>query len=155
TLQTIRRFSETRTSITPGVQGNGASADPVLSADGLFVAFESLATNLVPGDTNGVADVFVATLTSLGAGTVPPVGLNDSGGQRLGTSFAAAISADGRLVAYVSEFVDLADFTMRRDVFVHDRQTGRNDRVTVNAAGVRANGHSQTPALSGDGRYVL
>ena len=45
-----------------GVQGNGDSFDPAISADGRFVAFESDATNLVPGDTNGAADVFVRTL---------------------------------------------------------------------------------------------
>ena len=49
-----------RVSVGPGgAQGNGFSASPALSADGRFVAFDSAATNLVPGDTNGSTDVFV------------------------------------------------------------------------------------------------
>jgi hypothetical protein len=52
-----------RISLGPnGVQGNAESASPALSADGRFVAFVSFASNLVPGDTNGVWDVFVRTL---------------------------------------------------------------------------------------------
>jgi hypothetical protein len=47
---------------TGGVQGNGYSSGWALSADGRLVAFGSLATNLVPSDTNGVTDVFVRAL---------------------------------------------------------------------------------------------
>ena len=52
-----------RVSLGPnGIQGNDFSANPALSADGRLVAFDSSASNLVPGDTNGKSDVFVRTL---------------------------------------------------------------------------------------------
>jgi hypothetical protein len=44
-----------------GAEADGASVASVVSADGRFVAFRSVAADLVPGDTNGVADVFVWT----------------------------------------------------------------------------------------------
>jgi hypothetical protein len=49
-----------RVSLGPGgVESNGYSEEPALSADGRFVAFISSAGNLVPGDTNYAQDVFV------------------------------------------------------------------------------------------------
>lgn len=84
---------------TDGTQANGPSRHPVLSADARFVAFESDATNLVPGDTNGVTDIFVhdrltglTTRESIGRGGV----------QGTGASFEPQISANGRYVAFVS-----------------------------------------------------
>ncbi len=55
-----QRYTTTRVSLGPsGAQGNAESFKPVLSANGGFVAFTSLASNLVPGDTNGTPDIFV------------------------------------------------------------------------------------------------
>src|SRR5207253_961741 len=82
-----------------GTQGNGASFFPVISADGRLVAFASSATNLVPGDTNGVKDIFVRDLTT---GQTVRVSVDSAGIQGNGASFSPSLSADGRLVAFDS-----------------------------------------------------
>ena len=45
-------------------QGNDTSVGPTISSDGRFVGFVSTATNLVPGDTNGLVDIFLRGLQS-------------------------------------------------------------------------------------------
>ena len=84
---------------TGGGQANGDSSFPVISADGRFVAFESYATNLVSGDTNGVRDIFVHDRQT---GTTERMSVATGGGQATGESVFAAISADGRFVAFHS-----------------------------------------------------
>jgi Tol biopolymer transport system component len=55
----LKTGTTTLVSVTPaGNGGNGYSNGPVMSADGLFVAFTSYASDLVPGDYNGASDVF-------------------------------------------------------------------------------------------------
>jgi len=88
--------SITRVSIaSDGTEGNASSFGSSISADGRYVAFDSQASNLVPGDTNG-----------------------------------------------------------RRDVFVHDRQTGNTALISVGLDGAPSNDSSSSPAISADGRYV-
>ena len=114
---------------------------PSISADGRFVAFESLASNLVPGDTNGVGDVFVHDRQT---GTTERVSVSSAGTQGNGDSAVPSISADGRFVAFVSVASNLVpgDTNGRLDVFVHDRQTGTTERVSVSSAGTQGNGAS-------------
>jgi Tol biopolymer transport system component len=83
------------------------------------VAFESDATNLVLGDTNGAADIFVRDLP---IGRTTRVSVDSLGRQANGASFNAAISADGRFVAFESDATNLVlgDTTGKRDVFFHD-----------------------------------
>ena len=135
----------------------GGAFRPAISADRRHVAFWSHAANLVPGDTNGVPDVFVhdrqtgaTTRASVATGGVEATGT--SGGD-------VAISADGRLVAFTSDAVDLVpgDTNGTRDVFLHDRQTGETTRVSVGTGGIQATGGtvgSTEVALSADGRFV-
>ncbi len=108
---------------TDGVQGNAASGGPAISDNGRFVAFGSAATNLVAGDTNGVADVFVRDRKS---GTTTRVSVSSGGGQGNASSGGPAISGDGRYVAFGSSASNLVagDANGTFDVFVHDRQTG-------------------------------
>src|SRR5687767_12042337 len=80
---------------TAGVPGNAGAFEPAITPDGRFVAFLSLATNLVPDDTNG-----------------------------------------------------------QQDVFVHDRRTGRTERVSVGTGGVQGNFLARTVAISANGRFV-
>ena len=139
---------------TGGGQGTGgASYDPAISADGRFVAFYSLATNLVSGDTNGAADVFVHDRQT---GTTERVSVATGGGQANGGSYIPAISADGRFVAFYSFATDLvgADTNGFVDIFVHDRQTGTTERVSVATGGGQVTGSSYNPAISADGRFV-
>jgi Tol biopolymer transport system component len=100
-----------------GVQANSSSYNPALSANGRFVAFSS-ASNLVPGDTNGTYDVFVHDRQS---GMTERVSLGPNGIQGNGrNSWAAALSADGRFVAFSSWASNLVpgDTNDKEDVFV-------------------------------------
>ncbi len=136
-----------------GTEGNGSSGYPSLSADGRFVAFESRATNLVGGDTNGVADVFVRDRVT---GTTERVSVDSAGTEGNGASGVSAISADGRFVAFLSSAANLVpgDTNGVGDVFVHDRQTGRTERVSVDSGGIEANAFSSQPTISANGRFV-
>jgi len=153
-----------------GNKGDGDSYRPDISADGRYVAFASYASNLVPGDTNDDRDIFVHDRDAdedgifdeqdePGAISTERVSV-DSAGNQGGYSSLPDISADGRYVAFVSWADNLVpgDTNGKTDVFVHDRQTGVTERVSVDSAGNQANGSSgdigDRPAISSDGRYV-
>jgi hypothetical protein len=123
-----------------------------ISADGRFVAFDSVASNLVAGDTNKTDDVFVRDRV---AGTTERVSVSDGGAQVKGGSYVGAISADGRFVAFSSRAGD----TGTEDVFVRDRVKGTTERVSVSDTGAQANGRSYgddwgSLGMSADGRFV-
>jgi hypothetical protein len=82
--------------------------------------------------------------------------VDSSGGQSNNSSFGAAISADGRYVAFASYANNLVpgDTNGTTDVFVHDRVTGATERVSVDPAGNEGDRDAEFPALSGDGRMV-
>ncbi len=82
-----------------GTQGNDGAAGGTISADGRYVAFQSSASNLVPGDTNAIADVFVYDRQT---DTTQRVGLAADGTQGNGVSSYPSISSDGRYVAFDS-----------------------------------------------------
>src|SRR3990172_8835660 len=89
------------------------------------------------------------------AGETTRVSVDSRGEPACNASYSAAISADGRFVAFVTEAGNLvADTNDARDVFVHDRQTGKTVRISVSSAGEEGNSHSYAPALSADGRLV-
>src|SRR5437773_6921896 len=141
-----------------GTEGNDASSGFALSADGRFVAFQSDATNLVAGDTNGATDVFVHDRQT---GMTERVSVASDGTQANNVSSYPALSADGRFVAFQSDATNLVagDTTGATDVFVHDRQTGTTERVSVaSGGGTQGTGNSggffAFPALSADGRLV-
>jgi Tol biopolymer transport system component len=139
-----------------GAQGNQNSGSPSLSGDGRYVAFYSWASNLVAGDTNALPDVFVRDRQS---GTAERVSVASNGAQANGHSAYPAISADGRYVAFVSDANNLvpSDTNGHTDVFVHDRQSGATERVSVAAGGAQGNGDSgglYGISISADGRYV-
>jgi Tol biopolymer transport system component len=146
-----------RVSLGPnGVQGNGSSgniSNPVLSADGRFVAFDSAASNLVPGDTNGVLDVFVHDRR---LGTTRRVSVGPNGRQGNAGSYAPVLSANGRFVAFYSAADNLVrgDTNRSLDVFVHDRRLGTTRRVSVGPNGRQGNAGSYVPVLSANGRFV-
>ena len=135
------------------VQGNGDSFGAAISADGRYVAFQSLATNLVSGDTNGKTDVFVRDLV---LGTTVRVSRSTGGTQGNGNSQNAAISADGRYVAFDSLATNLVtgDTNATYDVFVRDLAASKTYRVSITSAEGQANGGSLLPSISADGRYV-
>jgi Tol biopolymer transport system component len=137
-----------------GGSGNYNSFDPVISADGRYVAFASQASNLVPGDTNGLVDIF---LRDLEAGTTTRLSVSSAGEQSNGISHGTAISGDGRVVAFHSDASNLVpgDTNGRWDTFVRDLAAGTIERVSVSTAG-EDSGHigALNPSISADGRYV-
>jgi Tol biopolymer transport system component len=138
---------------TGGYQGNGESSVRAISADGRYVVFQSDATNLVPGDTNGKTDVFVRDRQT---GTTERVSVATGGAQGNSWSYPRGISADGRYVVFGSSASNLVtgDTNGQGDAFVRDRQTGTTERVSVSTAGAQGNGDSSDCCMSADGRYV-
>lgn len=138
---------------TVGVEGNDDSATASFSDDGRYVAFVSDADNLVLGDTNGVADIFVRDLQS---GALERVSVNSAGDEADDASFAPVLSLDGGVVAFVSDATNLsaADTNGSSDVYLHNRITGVTSLVSVNTGGVAATGVSSGPTISDDGRFV-
>jgi Tol biopolymer transport system component len=146
---TIERISADSVGHAANADSDGAD----ISADGRFVAFTTSATNVVPGDTNGVGDVFIRDRQTH---ATERVSVNSSGAQANRVSYSPSISADGRFVAFASKAANLVsgDTNNGDDVFVRDRQTGRTERVSVKTGGAQANNASFGPAISADGRYV-
>lgn len=106
-----------RVSVTAaGIQGNAASRDASVSADGRYVAFTTLAANFVDGDSAGNADVFLKDMVT---GALTLLSRTTAGGVGLGQSVNAAISADGRVVGFASTVANLvaADGNAAQDVF--------------------------------------
>lgn len=139
-----------------GVQGNASSDSNSISADGRYVAFTSSASNLVTGDTNGVADIFVKDLQT---GVVQNVSTDAAGTQGNGASAWASFSADGRYVVFRSAASNLVagDNNNVLDIFVKDLQTGAIQRISTDVNGVEGNGISGPAAtsFSANGRYVV
>jgi Tol biopolymer transport system component len=148
-IGTIERVSIS----SAGEWGNNWSGLPDISADGRYVAFEALASNLVSGDTNGKVDVFVRDRLSRQTSRVSISTTNQQGNN---DSMVASISTDGRYVAFESVASNLVsgDTNGVRDIFLRDRQTGQTSLVSVDSGGVQGNGTSVDPAISTDGRYV-
>jgi Tol biopolymer transport system component len=146
--------STSRVSVSSsGAQGFRSSEGAALSGAGRYVAFASLARNLVPGDTNLVEDVFVRDRL---AGVTSRVSVGQGGRQANGASMIPSISADGRYVAFMSDAGNLVagDTNHTADIFVRDRIAGTTRRVSIGPGGQQANGASSFPALSGDGLHV-
>ncbi|HUH08154.1 MAG TPA: hypothetical protein VML96_10150, partial [Egibacteraceae bacterium] len=138
---------------TDGTQGNLDSFDAAVSADGRYVAFDSESMNLVAGDTNAKFDVFVHDRDT---GATERISVHSDGTQGNSESFSRAISADGRYVVFDSAATNLVpgDTNAEHDVFVHDRDTGTTERISVRSNGAQGNGHSSAGAVSADGRFV-
>ena len=134
---------------------DAASFDPEIAANGGFVVFESDATNLLGegNDTNGQRDVFRKNLAN---DAIDLVSSTDDGTQGFGGSTDASVSADGRFVAFQSSATFVAEDADDQsvDIYVKDMQTDAIQLVTINDAGIHANGESFTPSISDDGRFV-
>lgn len=137
-----------------GSQANGASVGSVgMSSDARFIVFASDATNLVPGDTNGVRDIFLrdrqfGTTTRL---SVVPV----SGAQANGSSLNPTMTPDGNFVVFATNATNLlsGDTNGRTDVVRRDAQ---GLFLSANQVGAtQGNGNADAPGISDDGRFVL
>jgi len=138
-----------------GIQANGYCGflGIAMSENGRYVAFDSYATNLVLGDTNGEVDLFLRDRIT---NTTERVSVDSSGNEADGWSDVEAISRDGQHVSFASAATNLVsgDSNGAIDVFIRDRDTHTTERLSVNSAGEQANGNSYFPAISGDLRYV-
>ena len=137
-----------------GTQAVGGTSEvPAISGDGTIVAFESEATNLVAGDTNGADDIFVRNIA---AGTTVRVSVTTAGAQVNGASRNPVVSIDGTIVAFDSTATDLVagDTNGASDVFVRDRTASETFRASVTATGVEGNGGSSRPAVGANGDDV-
>ncbi len=144
----------TRVSVaTGGAQGNDESGDPAISGSGSIIAFESQASNLVPGDNNGTWDVFVHDRSN---GQTRRVSVRSNGQEANGASRDPAVSANGRFVVFDSAASNLVskDTNGKRDVFIHDLATGKTRRVSVSSAERQGNGYSSNADVNGWGRFV-
>ncbi|MCW5851107.1 MAG: PD40 domain-containing protein [Anaerolineae bacterium] len=144
----------TRVSVgTGGAQANADSGSPSLSANGQLVAFQSLASNLVANDLNGVQDVFVRDLT---IGATTRVSLASDGTEGDGASGQATLAGGGQWVAFASDASNLVplDTNNAPDVFLRDLVGGLTSRVSISDDGLEGNGASYEPAIASDGRLV-
>lgn len=148
---------------TNGRAGNQISSQPAISADGRYVAFTSKASNLVAGDTNRKADIFVRDLL---LGRTERVSVATNGSQANNDSMEPAISGDGRFVVFTSTATNLVPNILRGpdddwyrgpgiSVFIHDRQTRTTTLVSVSSSGVPSDERAWLGDVSYDGRYVL
>jgi Tol biopolymer transport system component len=140
-----------------GAQSNGASMQPSISNDGRYVAFNSVASNLVTGDTNLRIDTFRRDVV---AGATIRVSVTNAGAQANNTTLiedAPSISADGRYVVFRSNATNLVagDTNGSPDIFIRDATSRTTARVSLTNAGGQANSWSYVPFVSADGRYVV
>lgn len=147
----VRDLRQGRTMLASrGVNGEPASLEaiqPSISGDGRYVAFVSVASNLVAHDTKLMADVFVRDLVE---GRTTRVSVSSSGEQANNISGSPAISADGRHVAFYSAATNLVEGITNGEggLFVHDRVVGATSRLPTPPC-------AMGPTLSSDGRYLV
>jgi Tol biopolymer transport system component len=132
---------------------NGASRNPHISSNGRFIVFESIASTLVPGDSNAALDVFRHDRIT---GETVRVSVATGGGQASGASTEPKISDDGSRVVFSSTAFDLVanDANGASDIFVRDLVAGTTTRVSVSSTGGEGDLAAVEPAISGDGRLV-
>jgi Tol biopolymer transport system component/uncharacterized protein YijF (DUF1287 family) len=157
-LAAAQESNPTRVDITAnGEIPNGWSYAPALSNDGRYLAFTSMADNIVDVDLNQAADVFVtdrrSSITTL-------ISISTRGNQGNAWSYQSEISGDGRYVVFTSLANNLtgpyqeSDTNGLADVFVRDRGTSTTQRISIRSDGSEAIGWSDQPTISGDGRFI-
>lgn len=136
-----------------GSLANDSGGGTGISADGRFVAFDSRADNLVPGDTNSSSDVFVRDRDT---GVTERVSLSSGGVQGDDNSYSSSLSPDGRFVTIVASATNLVpgDTNGFMDTFVHDRFTGVTERYSLSSSGDQPNQDCFGEGVSSDGARV-
>ncbi len=140
----------------------GPNLRPSLSADGRYIAFQTVADNPAMGDHNSMDDIYVYDGS---LGRTARISQAWDGGDSDGPSWAPTLSADGRHVAYVSTATNIvpdaglgapsntptSHILLRRWA----QSDSPTDRISVTPSGLPANGSSEGPSVSADGRYVV
>ena len=137
-----------------GDQADAGSSSGAVSGDGRYVAFVSEATNLVAGDTNGFADIFLRDRT---LGTTARVNTGVYGAEANDVSYSPRISADAKWVLYTSWATNIVsgDTNYSPDVFLLDRSTGQRRRVSTRNGGGQSDYGGDFGDLSDDGNYIV
>ncbi|MGI9603460.1 MAG: TolB family protein, partial [Acidimicrobiales bacterium] len=145
-----------RVSVTPtaGVEPDGDSIDVVVSNNGQFAVYASYAENLVAGDNNGEKDIFVRDNLN---GTTELISRSTTGDPANGLSGQPDMTPDGRYVVYWSFADDIVagDTNGQADLFLHDRQLGTTEAVSVDSAGNIGAGNSLGGSISDDGNRIV
>jgi Tol biopolymer transport system component len=139
-----------------GSSGNGACRNSTMSPDGRYVAFVSAATNLVAGDTNGIADVFLRDLQA-GTTALASTGALTTNAYALSSSGAPDVSADGRYVAFYSSATNLVSGTTNgTEIFIRDMIGGKTVWASTNARVLLGSSvaYSYNLSTSADGKFV-
>jgi Ca2+-binding RTX toxin-like protein len=141
-------------SSSTGMQANAYSDTAVFTPDGTKVAFESAASNLVAGDTNGITDIFIKDLSS---GAVTRLSTSSDGSQADGDSYGQVFSPDGSKMLFISSASNLVagDSNGIYDIFIKDLITGVVTRVSTDSSGLQANGESTYASFTPDGSKVI
>jgi len=137
-----------------GNESNGTSGLARISGDGLFVAFQSNATNLTSECDNGFTQIFVRNLTD---GKTSCASVDGDENQGDNDSVQPSISADGQMVAFTSLATNLTRtgcITANNQVFVRDRTDKKITCASVRSKNKPGNGNSVNPSISGNGRVV-
>jgi len=156
-ISVIDRQSGVRETVTIGLDDlppDGMSMEPSISGDGRYVTFLSMATNLIPDDTGGFADVFLADRQT---DTIVRVSQAADGTEgNYGGGAGPAISADGAFVAFQSSSTNLVPGQTigGTNIYVYEVATGAVELISASAGGDPADWNCETPAISSDGRYV-
>ncbi|RIK08766.1 MAG: hypothetical protein DCC49_08400 [Acidobacteria bacterium] len=150
---TLTGVTERVSTSTAGDHGNLPSGAPSVSWNGRFVAFYSLANNLVAGDTNSWWDVFIKDRNN---GYTQRVSVSSGGAQSDGMSYEPAISFDGRFVAFTSAATSLVagDTNSTDDIYLRDRVAGTTERISVASDGSNTDSGSYRSSISYDGKFV-
>lgn len=140
-----------------GKEGDGRSEQPAISADGLTVAFRSDATNLVAGDGNKQADIFVWKIDrATGAETLVRANVGPAGEEANAASETPTLSGDGKILAFMTAATNIAaganDSTLNTKIIRRDLTTGTNTIVTRRKNGDASSGRN--PMLSEDGDRI-
>jgi Tol biopolymer transport system component len=136
-----------------GTPANDVSARPSVSADGRFVAYESFASNLTGNSPEGLWAIYAHDRET---GETTLLSVNGEGDHANEDSVSAAISADGRFVAYSSLARNLAIDSPQGfwAIYFHDRETSVTTLLTTAVGGAQVDGDSFAPAISADGQNV-
>ena len=155
-VKDIQTGEFTRVSVaTDGTEGNASSFETSISDDARYIAFKSIASNLVSGDANGFSDIFLHDRDT-GITTRISEGVS---GESNGSSDRASISGNGQYIVFQSLATNLvaADGNASSDIFVYDRlgTTGNKiTRVSVDSSGIEAELGSFAPSINFDGQYI-
>ena len=138
--------------------GNGAAANPSINSTGQFVTFDSAASNLVTGDSNGLGDIFrrdcntntTIVVTAIDGTSTPGSGSSDTG--------PAPMSANGQFVLFTSNKTNLVSGPSSNSQDIFRRDCNANATVLVSAVNGStapgAGGHANIGQISDDGRFA-